>query len=153
MCVTQYCFCTPYITTSVVMCLSKCCCHCWINCLKVQNNTWTNFVSGEPKIKNYTDANRILWHDKNAAWVFEWVYCFKNEKKSTEKRSSSPVWCQMTENSICEMEIYGPHQTILNDDIKMWYKFVPKLPTDIQKEKCCLWFSTFLHMWKSMKIL
>lgn len=36
----------------------------------------------------------------------------------------------MTENSICAMEIYGPHQTILHEDLKMWYKFVPKLPTE-----------------------
>lgn len=95
MCMTQYCICTPYITTSVIcgnmsvkMLLSL------LNCLKVKNNTWANFVNGQPKIKNYTDTNRILWHNKNAAWVFEWVCCFKNEQKSTAKRSNSPVWCQ-----------------------------------------------------------
>lgn len=77
----------------VVMCLSKCCCHCWINCLKEQNKTWANFVNGELKIKNYTDANRILWHDKNAAWVFESAV-LRMKKKVHWKRSSSPVWCQ-----------------------------------------------------------
>jgi len=39
----------------------------------------------------------------------------------------------MMENSICEMEIYGPHQTILNEDLN---KFAPKLPTETQKQKC-----------------
>jgi hypothetical protein len=42
---------------------------------------------------------------------------------------------RMMENSICEMEIYGPHQTILNEDLKMWYKFVPKLPTEKHRKK------------------
>lgn len=123
----------------VVMCLSKCCCHCWINCLKVQNNIWTNFVNGEPKIKNHTDANRIPWHDKNAAWVFEWVYCFKHEQKSTKKGPGCDV--KMMENSSCEMEIYGPHQTILNKYLKMWYKFVPKLPTETWKKNAVFGFS------------
>jgi hypothetical protein len=102
----------------VVICLSKCCCHCWINCLKVQNNTWAYFVNGEPKIKNYTDANRILWHDKNAAWVCGWVCCFKNEQKSNEKGPAVQCGVKMMENSICEMEIYGSHHTILNEDLK-----------------------------------
>jgi len=45
--------------------------------------------------------------------------------KSPQKKGPA-VQCnvKMMENSICEMEIYGPHQTILNEDLKMWYKFV-----------------------------
>jgi len=60
MCVTQYRICTTYITTSIisgnvfVKMLSL------LNCVKEQNNTLANFVNGELKIKNYTDANRIL---------------------------------------------------------------------------------------------
>jgi len=68
------------------------------------------------------------------------------KKKSTEKGPAVQCGVKMMENSICAMEIYGSHQTILHEDLKMWNKFVPKLPKETQKEKCCLQFPTFFHM-------
>jgi hypothetical protein len=38
------------------------------------------------------------------------------------------------ENNTCEMEIFGPHQTILNEDLKMWYTFLPKLSTETERK-------------------
>lgn len=88
----------------------------------------------------------MLWQDKNAAWVFEWVYRFKNEQKSTEKGPAVQCGVKMMENSICEMEIYGPHQTILNEDLQIWYKFVPNYQQKHSKKSAvfgfplsCIW--------------
>lgn len=125
---TEYVHLISLLQSFLVMCLSKCCCHCWI--VSESTKQQISKSCGEPKIKNYTDENRILWYNKNAAWVFEWFCCFKNDRKSSEKGPAVQCGVKMMERSMCEMEIYGPHQTILTEDLKIWYKFVPKLPTE-----------------------
>lgn len=144
MCVTKNCICTACVTALVI------CGHVshsgifviveW--CLEVQNYIWANFVNEKPKIKNYTNANRILWQNKNAAWVLEWFCCFKNRQKPTEK-SNNPVSFEMTWTHLQSGNLWSmSNHSDWRFQIK--YKFVPRLSTQKQKENCSSVASHFL---------